>query len=43
MLKSSIRGGAGIFYDKILYAIYSDALQQNTTDADYKAQIQALG
>jgi hypothetical protein len=39
---SSLRGGYGIFYDKILYAIYSDALQQNTTSADYKLQLQAL-
>jgi len=39
---SSLRGGYGIFYDKILYAVYSDALQQNTTDADYKRQLQAL-
>ena len=39
---SSIRGGYGIFYDKILYAVYSDALQQNTTSADYRAQLQAL-
>ena len=39
---SSIRGGYGIFYDKINYAIYSDALQQNTTDADYKKQLQEL-
>ena len=39
---SSLRGGYGIFYDKVLYAIYSDALQQNTTSADYKLQLQAL-
>ncbi len=39
---SSLRGGYGIFYDKILYAIYSDALQQNTTSADYRTQLQAL-
>ncbi|MBK9335397.1 MAG: TonB-dependent receptor [Lewinellaceae bacterium] len=39
---SSLRGGYGIFYDKILYGVYSDALQQNTTDADYKRQLQAL-
>ncbi|MCB0578041.1 MAG: TonB-dependent receptor, partial [Phaeodactylibacter sp.] len=29
--RSSLRGGYGIFYDKVPYAIYSDALQQNTT------------
>ena len=39
---SSLRGGYGIFYDKILYGIYSDALQQNTTSADYIKQLQAL-
>ncbi len=39
---SSLRGGYGIFYDKVLYAIYSDALQQNTTSPDYKLQLQAL-
>lgn len=39
---SSIRAGYGIFYDKILYSVYSDALQQNTTSADYKEQLQAL-
>lgn len=38
--KSSLRGGYGIFYDKINYAIFSDALQQNTTSADYRAQIE---
>ncbi|MFH4966397.1 TonB-dependent receptor [Gaetbulibacter sp. M235] len=37
---SSIRGGYGIAYDKINYAIYSDALQQNTNSADYRAQLQ---
>ena len=39
---SSIRGGYGIFYEKILYAVYSDALQQNTTSSDYLTQLQAL-
>lgn len=38
----SIRGGAGLFYEKVLYAIYSDALQQNTTSPDYKKQLQSL-
>ena len=37
-----MRGGFGIIYDKILYAIYSDALQQNTTSTDYKKQLQAF-
>jgi hypothetical protein len=40
--RSSLRGGYGIFYDKILYAIYSDALQQNTTSEDYKTQLREL-
>lgn len=37
---SSFRGGYGIAYDKINYAIYSDALQQNTKSADYRTQLQ---
>jgi len=40
--RSSIRGGTGLFYDKVLYTIYSDALQQNTTSADYQSALQAL-
>ncbi|RFP66373.1 TonB-dependent receptor [Hymenobacter lapidiphilus] len=40
--RSSLRGGFGLFYDKIQYAIYSDALQQNTTSADYRAQLTEL-
>ncbi len=39
---SSIRGGFGIAYDKVSYAIYSDALQQNTTSSDYKLQLNKL-
>lgn len=37
---SSLRGGYAIMYDKIIYAIYSDALQQNTTSSSYKKQLQ---
>ncbi len=37
---SVVRGGYGIAYEKINYAIYSDALQQNTNSEDYRAQIQ---
>ncbi len=40
--KSSIRAGYGLFYEKILYAVYSDALQQSTTSPDYLAQLQEL-
>lgn len=40
--QSVIRGGYGLFYDKILYAIYSDALQQNSTSAGYRQQLQQL-
>ncbi|MBL7979410.1 MAG: TonB-dependent receptor [Bacteroidetes Order II. Incertae sedis bacterium] len=40
--QSVIRGGYGLFYDKIVYAIYSDALQQNSTAAGYRTQLQAL-
>lgn len=40
--RTSLRAGYGIYYDKILYAIYSDALQFNTNSADYQTQIQKL-
>ena len=40
--RSALRGGYGLFYDKILYTVYSDALQQNTTSADYKTQLREL-
>jgi len=40
--RSVIRGGYGLFYDKIMYAVYSDALQQNSTSAGYREQIRQL-
>ena len=40
--RSSIRGGYGLFYEKIVYAIYSDALQQNSTAPAYLSQLQQL-
>lgn len=40
--RNTIRGGYGIFTDKIKYSIYSDALQFNSTSADYKKQLQEL-
>ncbi|WP_366182843.1 TonB-dependent receptor [Flavobacterium ovatum] len=39
---SSLRGGYGISYDKVSYAVYSDALQQNTTSTSYKIELQEL-
>ena len=39
---SSLRGGYGISYDKVNYALYSDALQQNTTSQSYKLQLEQL-
>lgn len=38
--KSSLRGGYAVSYGKIPYAVFSDALQQNTDTQDYRAQIQ---
>ena len=40
--RSVVRGGYGLFYDKVLYAAYSDALQRNSTAAGYRRQLQAL-
>jgi outer membrane receptor for ferrienterochelin and colicin len=39
---SVVRGGYGIFYEKVPYAYYSDALQQNSTAAGYKRQLEQL-
>jgi hypothetical protein len=38
----SLRGGVGLFYEKIPYTIASDALQQNTTSAAFRSQLAAL-
>ncbi len=38
----SIRGGAGVFYERIPYTVLSDALQQNTTSAAFRGQLTAL-
>lgn len=40
--RSVLRGGYSLVYDRIIYAIYSDALQQNNTSPDYLTQLQAL-
>lgn len=39
---TTLRAGYGVYYDKILYAVYSDALQFNSTSPDYKKQLQHL-
>jgi hypothetical protein len=39
---SVIRGGYGIFYDKIKYSVYSDALQFSNNSSDFKAQLAEL-
>jgi hypothetical protein len=36
------RAGAGLFYDKLTYAVISDALQRNTTSAAFRAQLGEL-
>lgn len=40
--QSVLRGGFGLFYDKVLYTVYSDALQQNSTAAGFRAQLARL-
>ncbi|PWN05325.1 TonB-dependent receptor plug domain-containing protein [Rhodohalobacter mucosus] len=40
--RSSIRAGYGIYYDKILYAVYSDALQFSSNSDDFRSQISLL-
>jgi len=37
--KTSVRGGYGMYYDKILYAVHSDALQFSSDSDDFRAQI----
>ncbi len=38
----AVRAGAGLFYEKLPYTVLSDALQQNTTSAAYRAQLAEL-
>lgn len=40
--RSVVRAGAGLFYDKLLYAVASDALQRNTTSAGLRSQLDDL-
>lgn len=40
--ESSLRGGFAISYDKVNYALYSDALQYSTNSQSYKLQLEEL-
>ncbi len=40
--RTSLRGGYGLYYDKVNYALYSDALQFNSTSDGYKTQLRQL-
>ncbi len=40
--RMAVRGGIGLFYDKIPYTVASDAFQQNSTSPAFKAQLQQL-
>jgi len=40
--RTTLRGGYGIFYDKIVYSVVSDALEQNASNPAYRNQIQSL-
>ncbi|MDB5394680.1 MAG: TonB-dependent receptor [Rhodospirillales bacterium] len=39
---SSLHAGAGLFYEKIPYTVYSDALQQSSISPGFRQQIQQL-
>ncbi|MEX1265883.1 MAG: TonB-dependent receptor, partial [Woeseia sp.] len=38
----AFRGGAGVYYERLPYTVLSDALQQNTTSAAFRGQLEAL-
>ncbi len=40
--RNVLRFGAGLFYDKLTYAVVSDALQRNTTSAAFRSQLEQL-
>jgi len=40
--RTSLRGGYGVFYDKIVYSVVSDALEQNAANPAYKDQVRSL-
>jgi hypothetical protein len=40
--RNVLRMGAGLFYDKLTYAVISDALQRNTTSSAFRSQLSQL-
>ena len=40
--RTTLRGGYGIFYDRIVYSVVSDALQFNTNSEEFKEQLRRL-
>ncbi len=40
--RTSLRGGYGLFYEKIVYAIYSDAVAGSSRSPDFQRQLQLL-
>ncbi|MFO8100453.1 MAG: TonB-dependent receptor [Salinibacter sp.] len=40
--RTTLRGGYGLFYDKIIYSVVSDALEQNAVSPAYQNQIRSL-
>jgi len=40
--KSTIRAGYGLFYDRIPYTVYSDAIAGSSTSPDFKEQLRLL-
>jgi outer membrane receptor protein involved in Fe transport len=40
--RTTLRGGYGIFYDKIVYSVTSDALERNSDDPEFKSEVRTL-
>ena len=40
--RTTLRGGYGIFYDKVVYSVVSDALELNSDDPAFKQEVQSL-
>jgi len=40
--RTTLRGGYGLFYDKVVYSVTSDALELNADDPAFRREVQAL-